>query len=103
MKNRRENPQKFVPTVGHVYENAGGGRYRCQSVWEYYDSKTFAWMQNVASGWTCRVHGIVRYEDGTIEWDYSVHGHFEKLPEQKPEEIRQRQGSLMNAMLCSLI
>lgn len=99
---KRQNPRRFMPSVDHIYENAGGGRYRCSYVGKL-DGETFAWMQNVASGWACRVHGIVRYEDGTIEWDYSVHGHFEKLPEPQPEEIRQRQGSLMNAMLCCLI
>ena len=100
---KRQNPKAFVPMPGHVYENASGGRYRCQRIWECYDGEIFAWMQNVASGWTCRCHGIVRYEDGSIEWDFSKYGHFEKLPEPQPEEIRQRQGSIMNAMLCCLI
>ena len=35
-------------------------------------------MQNIKSGWTFIAKGIIRYNDGTIEWDYSVGGHFEQ-------------------------
>lgn len=102
MKNRRENPKRFRPTVDSVYENAGGGLYRCQYV---SSDGSFAWMQNTVSGWSCRCIGIVRYEDGTIEWDYSLHGHFEKLPDPDAigSQILQRLGSLTNAMLCCAI
>ena len=105
MKNRRENPQRFTPDVGKIYENAGGGRYICLNILNTGDG---AWMQNVASGWTCRGIGIVRYEDGTIEWDYSTGGHFEDLPEAAAiyslrRETAYRQRSMMNAMLCCLI
>ena len=67
---------------------------------------------NIASGWTLSAHGIVRYEDGTIEWDYSKGGCFNegKLKEYKElcartekAEIFFRQRSLMNAMLCCMI
>ena len=97
---KRQNPRRFIPSVDRIYENAGGGSYRCQLVRE---PDHEAWMQNVKSGWTCLAHGIVRYEDGTIEWDYSTGGHFEKLPEQEPAEIFHRQRSLVNAMLCCMI
>lgn len=91
---KRQNPQRFVPVVGEVYENAGGGRFLCKR-----SNGCDARMQNILSGWDCVAHGIVRYEDGTIEWDYSTGGTF--LP--KPEEVRHRQISLMNALLCCAI
>lgn len=59
--------------VGTTYLNHGGGKYRCL----FSDGKTTAVVRNVASGWTCEVHGTVIYDDGTIEWDYSKGGHFE--------------------------
>ena len=95
---KRQNPQRFEPMLLKTYENAGGGRFRCQS-----KSEGCIWMQNTASGWTCNVHGLVRYEDGTIEWDYSTGGHFEKLPDTEPAETFHRQRSMMNAMLCFMI
>lgn len=91
---QRQNPQRFSPVVGEVYENAGGGRYLCRS-----SNGNNGRMQNIISGWDFTAHGIVRYEDGTIEWDYSNGGVF--LP--KPAEIRQRQRSMMNALLCCAI
>lgn len=91
---QRQNPQRFVPVPGEVYENAGGGRFECTDR----DPSTTAQMTNIASGWTCIAHNIVRYEDGTIEWDYSTGGHFEWR-----QEVRQRQRSMMNALLCCMI
>lgn len=102
MENRRQNPRRFRPSVGSVYQNAGGGQFRCQYV---ASDGEFAWMQNTASGWTCRCHGIIRYEDGTIEWDYSLHGHFEKFQDREEEErrvIRMQILSMSNAMLCMI-
>lgn len=98
--NRRENPRRFNPSAGFVYENAGGGRYLCQYALE---TGCTAWMQNTASGWTCLAHGIVRYEDGTIEWDYSTGGHFEKATEPAVIDLVRRQRSMVNAMLCCMI
>ena len=92
---KRQNPQRFTPTEGDLYENAGGGRYYCDKA---YGSD--AWMINAASGWSCFAVGIVRYEDGTIEWDYSKHGGFNPA---RLAEIRQRQRSMVNAMLCCMI
>lgn len=92
---KRENPQRFSPIEGEIYENAGGGRYYCDKAYG-----TDAWMINAASGWSCFAVGIVRYEDGTIEWDYSKHGGFNPA---KLAEFRQRQRSMMNAMLCCMI
>lgn len=98
---KRKNPQRFSPVEGRVYTNAGGGKYLCQIARE---NSFDAWMQNTASGWTLLAHGIVRYEDGTIEWDYSTQGHFEEIRRAETAgEIYHRQISLANAMLCFLI
>ena len=78
MDSKRLNPQPFAPICGEVYENAGGGRYLCES---REGSARCAWFTNVASGWTCLAKGIVRYEDGTIEWDRSTDGHFVTMDE----------------------
>ena len=97
---KRQNPRKFVPSIDRVYENAGGGSYRCQGP---IGDSCDAWMQNTASGWTLLAHGIVRYEDGTIEWDWSTRGHFEAIREEPDRaEIRHRQISLANALLCMI-
>ena len=111
---KRQNPQPFAPTRGGVYENAGGGRYLCESC----SSPASAWMINVASGWSFTAKGIVRYEDGTIEWDYSTGGGFndgrlqeyretcqraEKAKEARTAQLWHRQISLANAMLCFMI
>ena len=102
---KRQNPQRFSPSVGRIYENVAGGSYLCQYTLQ--SEPCSAWMQNTASGWTCLAHGIVRYDNGTIEWDYSTEGHFEKL-RRNPDAtdaaiIHHRQISLANAMLCFLI
>ena len=72
-KNIRTVP--FLPEVGKVYENHGGGTFRCL------ENKcgTTAVMQNVKSGWTFTAHGCRRYGDDTIEWDYSTGGRFENV------------------------
>ena len=104
MTAKRQNPRRFRPTIDRIYENAGGGSYLCQLVLPQING---AWMQNTATGWTLQAHGIVRYEDGTIEWDYSTHGHFEKirkLPDATDAAIvHHQQRSMMNALLCCMI
>ena len=104
MTAKRQNPRRFRPTYGQVYENAGGGRYLCKA---FIDECEIAKMQNVKSGWTCFAHGIVRYDDDTIEWDYSTGGHFETVREDPDASeaaiIHHRQRSMMNALLCCMI
>lgn len=109
---KRRNPQPFAPVKGHIYENAGGGRYLCESQ----DNGDYtAWMMNIVSGWTCKAKGLVRYENGMIEWDWSTDGHFEPIGDEKRQEIygalemqiyrermKQRQRSLVGAMLCMI-
>ena len=96
---KRQNPQRFAPVEGEVYENAGGGSYYCKRGGSW-DS---ALMVNTVSGWTFTACGIVRYDDGTIEWDYSKWGGFGEIPKPRKDEIRSRQLSLVNAMLCCMI
>lgn len=95
---KRQNPQRFRPTVGGIYENVAGGRYLCTDV--YPGEREAARMKNVETGWTLRAVGLVRYEDGTIEWDYSTEGRFADRPELSDWETRHRQHSLLNALLC---
>ena len=105
---KRQNPQRITPCGGKVYENAGGGNYLCTSHWA---SSETSWFMNIASGWECLAHNIVQYDDGTIEWDYSSDGHFSErqlqeyreIQNRAKAEIRQRQASMLNAMLCCLI
>ena len=119
-KNRRKNPKPFAPARGEIYTNAGGGRYLCESG----GSHEFAWMTNIASGWSFTAKGIVQYDDGTIEWDYSTDGAFLPLDGERKRMIEQAEGtadrkdlnqainravfkhtqqSIMNALLCCLI
>ena len=115
MTAKRQNPQRITPVGGKVYENAGGGRYLCTSHWSSCESSRF---MNIDSGWELTAHGIVQYEDGTIEWDYSTGGGFndgrlqeyreicqraEKAKEAKTAQLWHRQVSLANAMLCFMI
>ena len=66
--------KNFKPTEGAIYKNRGGGSFICLSVF----AEGIATMQNVASGWTVEAHGLVLYDDASIEWDYSSGGHFEE-------------------------
>ncbi len=65
--------KRITPEQGKVYQNKGGGEFLCI---ESFDGS--AVMQNTASRWTFKAHGITQYEDGTVEWDYSTRGHFER-------------------------
>lgn len=64
----------FLPEVGAVYENHGGGTFRCLRN----KGGTTAVMQNVKSGWTFTAHECRRYGNGTIEWNWSTGGRFEE-------------------------
>ena len=67
--------KKFTPVSGKVYENQGGGAFRC--LWVISSGK--AVMQNVVSGWTFNAHGCGIYENGNIDWDYSTSGYFAEV------------------------
>ncbi len=69
---------KYIPLPGYIYRNKSGGTFKCLRVCGFikiYD----AIMQNTVSGWTFTAHGCGIYSDGTIDWDYSTNGRFEKL------------------------
>lgn len=78
---------RFEPTPGTVYENKGGGTYRCVDSWQDV-SEDPSWhcplrwnarMVNTKSGWSIEARGLWLYPDGTIEWDYSTGGRFEEV------------------------
>jgi len=76
----------FIPVVGQVYTNRNGGQYRCTGNL-FYSSKAdaqrsltlgehVAYMERVTDNWKLGAHGVIQYEDGTIEWNYSTGEHF---------------------------
>ena len=82
--------KSFKPEVGQVYENRGGGYFKC--IGEAYEDDTpffhgggnsryCAEMQSTRSGWTFLAKGIIQYADGKIEWDHSVGGYFDRTEE----------------------
>ena len=119
--NRRKDPKPFVPTKGEVYTNANGMKYLCEADGHLNeDGRTVAWLVNIKTGWSLTAKGIVRYEDGSIEWDYSTDGCFVTLDDRRQEMIdraiqreidrkvtraamKNKQNSILNAMLCCLI
>ena len=70
--------QRFTPERGRVYENQGGGTYRCLHAGGFLPA-CMAVMQNVASGWTFTAHDCGIYEDGRMDWDFSTDGRFEEV------------------------
>lgn len=60
---------------GKTYRNKNGSSFVCMSP---QPDKWSCKLQNVNTGWTFYAHIITMYEDGTIEWDYSSDGKFEK-------------------------
>lgn len=60
----------FTPIVGEVYRNCNGLDYKCISV--HHNGR--ATMRRVKDNWTLVAVGIRQYEDGAIEWDYSLAG-----------------------------
>lgn len=68
---------KFIPEIGQIYENEGGGKYRCTGYYgKYFRDEPI--MENILSGWTLIAHGVGIYEDGKIDWDYSTGGRFKE-------------------------
>ena len=66
---------KFTPVTNKVYTNKGGGTYKCIRT---IGIENTVMMQNTKSGWTLMAHGCGIYEDGTMDWDYSTGGYFDK-------------------------
>ena len=120
MTAKRLNPKPFTPVKGEIYENAGSGKYLCESGFQDEDGRCIGWMINIKSGWSLTAKGIVRYEDGSIEWDYSTDGCFVTLDDRRQEMIdraiqreidrkvtraamKNKQNSILNDLLCCLI
>lgn len=74
--------KRFRPVAGTVYTNKGGGTFLCGDVWENDTPQRSycARMVNTKTGWTLTAHGLIQYEDGTIEWDYSTDGRWGEVP-----------------------
>lgn len=68
--------KRITPEQGKVYRNKGGGEFLCIQGFG-----GNAVMRNTASGWTFKANGVIQYEDGTVEWDYSTNGRFEHCSE----------------------
>ena len=65
--------KKFVPEVGKRYLNHNGFYYNCVGI----DTDGNAVMQSDnKSRWTFSAVGCRKYSDGTIDWQYSLYGHF---------------------------
>jgi len=62
----------FTPEHGKTYENEGGGRYTCV---DWCPSSHHCIMRS-AGGWEFVACGVGIYEDGKIDWDYSLGGEF---------------------------
>ncbi len=79
------NSTRITPEVDKIYENKGGGTFKCLSIDEEMSlssngvSGKSAVMQNVTTGWTLLAHGVNLYENGKIDWEFSTQGRFEPL------------------------
>ena len=63
---------KFSPEVGTIYQNHGGGTFKCLQVYGYN-----AKFRNIKSGWTFYAHECHKYTDGSIDWNWSTGGSFQ--------------------------
>ena len=71
-----ENREKIVCRTGDVFEHKSGGKYIC--VAEDLTPNNAPTLQNLLSGWTFQAHGVGRYDNNTIDWDYSTGGYFDE-------------------------
>lgn len=60
---------------GKTYKNKDGSSYVCVSP---KPNEYGCRLHNINTDWVFYAHIITMYEDGTIEWDYSSDGKFEK-------------------------
>ncbi len=76
----------IIPVVGQIYTNRNGNEYLCTENCLYFSEEQeqrslvlgehTSSMERVKDGWKLDAHGVIQYEDGTIEWNYSTGGHF---------------------------
>lgn len=64
----------FKPETGKTYRNKNGFLYRCLSA----DSIDGLMQRCTKDRWTFTAYGCQMYEDGTIEWERSTGGYFER-------------------------
>ncbi len=83
-----ENRVRITPEVGKIYEHNSGGTYICLSLENEISVTTSgntgksAVLQNTETGWTLLAHGVNKYDNGKIDWDFSTQGRFEELPKE---------------------
>ena len=63
------------PVPGVIYHNRNGVDYKCIEAL----SDHSAIMERVTDKWTFTAHGVQRYHDGTIEWNYSTGGRWPNI------------------------
>jgi hypothetical protein len=67
-----ECPELITPVEGQVYLNRNGRQYRCISA----RNPERPIMQRLSDYWTLTAVRVRQFEDGTVEWDHSVDGHW---------------------------
>ncbi len=82
IRKEKKRPQtereKFIPDVGATYPLNGYDKSYYQCVQLCADSPYDAHMVNTVTGWSFVAHGLGVYPNGTIDWDYSTGGNFQK-------------------------
>lgn len=79
----------YKPQIGEIYQNHGGGEFICRKSWRI-GQETRARMENTRSSWSFEARDVRIYEDGSIDWAYSVGGKF--ADEEKAREYARRAG-----------
>lgn len=66
---------RFTPRICETFKLKNPtAEYICLKVFGEYK----ATLKNKKTGWTLVANGLGRYPDGSIDWDFSTEGHFEK-------------------------
>ncbi len=81
-----DNREKIVCRTGDEFEHRSGGKYIC--VAEDLTPNNAPTLKNLSSGWIFQAHGVGRYDNGTIDWDYSTGGQFDD--ERLSEYLKER-------------
>ena len=66
---------RFTPRICETFKLKNStAEYICLKVFGEYK----ATLKKKKTGWTLVANGLGRYPDGSIDWDFSTEGHFEK-------------------------
>lgn len=70
--------KKYIfPITGRIYRNRNGRDYLCiQTIRHTLPDDSLAVFERITDNWHLVAHGVMQYEDGTIEWNYSSGGHW---------------------------